>query len=122
MRDDGRSQGGDGVAGSMAGMTTSPTGSGALARDDDRWAAVLRRDRQADGLFYYSVRTTRVYCPPGCGARPAPRENVRFHATSEDAEAVGFRPCKRCAPDGPARASQRALAVAKACRLIEAAD
>jgi AraC family transcriptional regulator, regulatory protein of adaptative response / methylated-DNA-[protein]-cysteine methyltransferase len=122
MRDDGRSQGGDGVAGSMAGMTTSPTGSGALARDDDRWAAVLRRDRQADGLFYYSVRTTGVYCRPGCGARRARRENVRFHATSEDAEAAGFRPCKRCAPDGPARASQRALAVAKACRLIEAAD
>src|SRR5207247_1399427 len=63
-----------------------------------------------------------VYCRPSCTARPARRENVRFHATCEEAERAGFRPCKRCRPNEAAPAEQRAAAVAKACRLIETAD
>lgn len=90
--------------------------------DDDRWAAVLRRDESADGTFYYSVRTTGVYCRPSCGARLARRENVRFHATPADAERAGFRPCKRCRPTEAALSAQHAAAVAKACRTIETAD
>jgi AraC family transcriptional regulator of adaptative response/methylated-DNA-[protein]-cysteine methyltransferase len=82
----------------------------------------LRRDRRSDGLFYYSVRTTGVYCRPSCAARLARRENVRFHSTCEDAERAGFRPCQRCRPAGPSRGDERAAAVARACRLIEAAD
>jgi AraC family transcriptional regulator, regulatory protein of adaptative response / methylated-DNA-[protein]-cysteine methyltransferase len=50
------------------------------------------------GAAFYSVRTTGVYCRPSCAARPKP-ENVRFHATREDAEHAGFRPCKRCRPE-----------------------
>lgn len=90
--------------------------------DDDRWAAVMNRDKNANGIFYYSVRTTGVYCRPGCGARLARRENVRFHSTCEEAEQAGFRPCRRCRPNGPALAEQHAEAVAKACRLIETAE
>lgn len=90
--------------------------------DEDRWAAVRRRDRNADGLFFYSVRTTGVYCRPSCAARLARRENVRFYATCEAAERAGFRPCKRCRPNAPALGERRAAAVAKACRLIENAD
>ncbi len=90
--------------------------------DEDRWAAVVRRDPAADGLFYYSVRTTGVYCRPSCASRRARRENVRFHATREEAERTGVRPCKRCRPNEPALAEQHAAAVAKACRLIETAE
>ena len=90
--------------------------------DDDRWAAVLGRDGRADGRFYYSVRTTGVYCRPTCAARPARRENVRFHLTCDDAERAGFRPCKRCRPNEPALAERHAVAVAKACRVIQAAE
>jgi AraC family transcriptional regulator of adaptative response/methylated-DNA-[protein]-cysteine methyltransferase len=89
---------------------------------DDRWTAVMRRDRRADGIFYYSVRTTGVYCRPSCGARRARRENVRFHATRQEAQAAGFRPCKRCRPDDGGVAGQHAAAVARACRLIETAE
>jgi AraC family transcriptional regulator, regulatory protein of adaptative response / methylated-DNA-[protein]-cysteine methyltransferase len=92
-----------------------------FSTDEDRWAAVVRRDRSAEGAFYYSVQTTGVYCRPACPARLARRENVRFHATCEEAERAGFRPCKRCRPNEPALAEQRAAAVAKACRLIESA-
>ena len=58
--------------------------------DDDRWAALGRRDRAFDGRFVYSVRTTGVYCRPSCAARPARRENVAFHASPAAAEAAGF--------------------------------
>jgi methylphosphotriester-DNA--protein-cysteine methyltransferase len=51
-----------------------------------------------EGMFFYSVRTTGVYCRPSCAARPKP-ENVGFHRTAADAERAGFRPCKRCKPD-----------------------
>jgi AraC family transcriptional regulator of adaptative response/methylated-DNA-[protein]-cysteine methyltransferase len=91
-------------------------------RDDARWSAVRRRDRAADGTFVYSVRTTGVYCRPSCAARRPRRENVAFHETCADAERAGFRPCKRCRPNEPARADRQAAAVAAACRLIEEAE
>jgi AraC family transcriptional regulator of adaptative response/methylated-DNA-[protein]-cysteine methyltransferase len=69
-----------------------------MTEQDPRWAAVVARDRAADGTFYYSVKTTGVYCRPSCAARPHPK-NVRFHLTRADAERAGFRPCKRCKPD-----------------------
>src|SRR5215467_10503773 len=93
-----------------------------FSSDEERWEAVVRRDRAADGAFYYSVRTTGVYCLPSCAARRARREHVRFHATCAEAEQAGFRPCKRCQPTAPALAEQHAAAVAKACHLIEAAE
>ena len=86
---------------------------------DPRWAAIVARDAAADGAFYYSVKTTGVYCRPSCAARPALPENVAFHATREDAEQAGFRPCKRCKPDQPALAEQHAAKVTQACRIIE---
>jgi AraC family transcriptional regulator of adaptative response/methylated-DNA-[protein]-cysteine methyltransferase len=73
---------------------------GAFASDDARWEAVCRRDPAARSAFVYSVRTTGVYCAPSCAARLPRRENVRFHAACADAEQAGFRPCKRCRPNG----------------------
>jgi AraC family transcriptional regulator of adaptative response/methylated-DNA-[protein]-cysteine methyltransferase len=92
------------------------------ARDAGRWRAVQARDPAADGQFLYSVRTTGVYCRPSCAARPARSENVAFHETRVQAEAAGFRPCKRCRPDLPPRAEREAAMVAGACRAIEAAE
>jgi AraC family transcriptional regulator of adaptative response/methylated-DNA-[protein]-cysteine methyltransferase len=89
---------------------------------DPRWAAVAARDPQADGRFFYSVQTTGVYCRPSCAARPARPENVAFHATAAQAQAAGFRPCRRCKPDQPSAAVQRAAQVAALCRYIETAE
>ena len=93
-----------------------------LLDDDACWKAVKRRDRAADGTFFYSVRTTGVYCRPSCAARLPRRENVAFHKTCADAERAGFRPCKRCRPNEPTLAETHAAAVARACRLIEEAE
>jgi AraC family transcriptional regulator of adaptative response/methylated-DNA-[protein]-cysteine methyltransferase len=89
---------------------------------DPRWALVVARDAKADGRFYYSVRTTGVYCRPSCAARLPRPENVRFHASREAAERAGFRPCNRCRPERPPLAARHAATIAAACRLIEKAD
>ena len=91
-------------------------------RDDPRWAAVLARDKSADGRFVYSVRTTGVYCRPSCAARRARPENVSFHASCADAERAGFRPCRRCNPNGTAPDEQVISRIAAACRFIENAE
>jgi AraC family transcriptional regulator, regulatory protein of adaptative response / methylated-DNA-[protein]-cysteine methyltransferase len=92
------------------------------AAEDRYWNAVKTRDRSFDGTFYYSVATTGVYCRPGCGARLPKRENVAFHASCHDAEAAGFRPCKRCKPNEAPLYLRYAKQVAEACRSIEAAE
>lgn len=107
----------------MPTKTTEATRNVASFRnDDERWEAVCRRDRAADGALYYAVRTTGVYCRPSCSARQPRRENVEFHATPAAAEAAGFRPCKRCKPTAQGLAERHAAVVAKACRLIEQAE
>jgi AraC family transcriptional regulator of adaptative response/methylated-DNA-[protein]-cysteine methyltransferase len=103
----------------ISAATSTDRSSPSFPTDDPRWHAVERRDASADGTFYYSVATTGVYCRPSCPSRLARRENVAFHATCEEAEAAGFRPCKRCRPNQAALAERQAAAVAKACRLIE---
>jgi AraC family transcriptional regulator of adaptative response/methylated-DNA-[protein]-cysteine methyltransferase len=90
--------------------------------EDRRWAAVVARDGAADGDFLYSVRTTGVYCRPSCAARRARRENVAFHESAADAEAAGYRPCRRCRPNEAPLAERNAGLVAAACRRIEAAE
>jgi AraC family transcriptional regulator of adaptative response/methylated-DNA-[protein]-cysteine methyltransferase len=91
-----------------------------FSSDDERWAAVTRRDPAAD--FFYSVRTTGVYCRPACPSRLARRENVAFHASCEAAEQAGFRACKRCRPNATTLAEAHAAAVTQACRHIEMAE
>jgi AraC family transcriptional regulator of adaptative response/methylated-DNA-[protein]-cysteine methyltransferase len=90
--------------------------------DESRWQAVTGRDAAAGGAFVYSVRTTGVYCRPTCPSRLAKRQNVRFHATCWEAEAAGFRACKRCKPAGESLSERQASAVARACRLIEESE
>ena len=103
-------------------MSTKTELLAAATVSDPRWAAIVARDRNADGTFFYSVATTGVYCRPSCGARAARPENVQFHSTTVDAERAGFRPCKRCRPDQVALAEQHAAEVTELCRIIETAE
>lgn len=105
-------------------MSTSMKNSqlAAATVNDPRWTAVVARNPKADGAFFYSVSTTGVYCRPSCAARLARPENIRFHATREEAEQAGFRPCKRCKPNQPSLAGRYAAKVTEACRIIEEAE
>jgi AraC family transcriptional regulator of adaptative response/methylated-DNA-[protein]-cysteine methyltransferase len=89
---------------------------------DPRWSRVLARDRSADGQFWYSVATTGVYCRPSCPSRTANPGNVGLHGSLSEAKATGFRPCKRCNPDGPSADVENAAIIARACRLIEGSE
>ena len=91
-------------------------------KSDSRWGAIVDRKPAADGKFYYSVKTTGVYCRPSCAARLARPENVAFHATRQEAEKAGFRPCKRCKPDRPSLLEEHASKITAICRLIEQSE
>jgi len=89
---------------------------------DRRWRSVLARDASADGAFVYGVKTTSVYCRPSCASRRAKPQNVVFFGTAAEAEAAGFRACRRCHPNGPSLAQANAAMVAQACRLLDSAE
>jgi len=66
---------------------------------DEQWDRVLACDASYDGLFYTGVNTTGIYCRPSCRSRKPKKQNVTFYRSREEAEAHGFRPCKRCQPE-----------------------
>ena len=90
--------------------------------DEVRWTALVERDRAADGAFYYGVTTTRVYCRPGCPSRKPKREHVEFFASCDEAAKRGYRPCKRCKPDGDSVARRRTEIAIRSCRRLEDVD
>jgi AraC family transcriptional regulator of adaptative response/methylated-DNA-[protein]-cysteine methyltransferase len=77
--------------------------SSSTSTGDWRWAAVLQRDRQADGRFVYGVTSTGVFCRPSCPSRRPRPERVRYFDSTSAAEAAGFRACRRCRPTLPDR-------------------
>jgi len=90
--------------------------------DEARWQAVQARDKGAVNEFYYAVKTTGIYCLPGCASRQPKRENILFYDTPDAAVADGFRPCKRCRPDDPAHAGILSDRMVAACRAIELSE
>jgi AraC family transcriptional regulator of adaptative response / DNA-3-methyladenine glycosylase II len=99
-------------------------GIGAGGRDgveDARYEAVRSRDARFDGVFFFAVSTTGIYCRPSCPAVTPKRQNVSFFATAAAAQGAGFRACRRCRPDavpGSAEWNARADVVGRAVRLI----
>jgi AraC family transcriptional regulator of adaptative response/methylated-DNA-[protein]-cysteine methyltransferase len=65
---------------------------------DECYAAMQAKDRRYDGRFVVAVYTTGIFCRPSCPARTPFRQNVTFYHTGAEAEAAGFRACKRCSP------------------------
>jgi AraC family transcriptional regulator of adaptative response/methylated-DNA-[protein]-cysteine methyltransferase len=90
--------------------------------EQERWEALIHREKSADDAFVYSVKTTGVYCRPSCPARRARRENVAFHPTPKDAERAGFRACRRCKPNLSSAHGEQAAMVAQACKLMVDAE
>lgn len=89
---------------------------------DARWKAVLERNPAFDGAFVYAVVSTGVYNRPTCPSRRPARERVCFLASPREAEARGYRACRRCRPERGPAGDPTAQAVLAACRAIEAGD
>ena len=84
--------------------------------DPKMWEAVQKRDTRADGRFVYAVRSTGIYCRATCPSRrPAPHR-VAFFNRAIEAEAAGFRACKRCLPD---QETPSTGLVRKVCKYIQ---
>ncbi|MDP4162120.1 MAG: Ada metal-binding domain-containing protein [Bacillota bacterium] len=66
---------------------------------ENKYELIVVGDKRHDGLFYTAVKTTGIYCLPSCTARKPARENVEFFQEALNAEAAGYRPCKRCFPN-----------------------
>ncbi|NWF24826.1 helix-turn-helix domain-containing protein [Streptomyces sp. PKU-EA00015] len=95
-------------------LTGAPT-------EDSRYQAVTSRDARFDGIFFFAVSTTGIYCRPSCPAVTPKRRNVSFYRTAAAAQSAGYRACRRCRPDavpGSAEWNVRADVVGRAMRLI----
>jgi AraC family transcriptional regulator, regulatory protein of adaptative response / DNA-3-methyladenine glycosylase II len=89
--------------------------------EDSRYEAVRSRDARFDGVFFFGVSSTGIYCRPSCPAITPKRANVSFYPTAAAAQGAGFRACRRCRPDavpGSAEWNVRADVVGRAVRLI----
>ncbi|MMZ60341.1 Bifunctional transcriptional activator/DNA repair enzyme AdaA [compost metagenome] len=67
---------------------------------NEMWMAIVSNDASYDGIFYYAVKSTGIFCRPSCKSRPPKRENITIFNSSDEAIAANFRPCKRCKPTG----------------------
>jgi AraC family transcriptional regulator, regulatory protein of adaptative response / methylated-DNA-[protein]-cysteine methyltransferase len=83
------------------------------------WRAVQGRDAAKDGVFFYGVLTTGVFCRPSCPSRLPLRKNVRFYQKPEDAAKDGLRPCLRCHPLAVG-SDPNTRRIRDVCRVIEA--
>jgi AraC family transcriptional regulator of adaptative response/methylated-DNA-[protein]-cysteine methyltransferase len=97
--------------------TSSAAPAGALDADP-RWIAVRTRDRRFDGVFFYAVRSTGIYCKPSCAARRPDPRRVDFFAAAAAAEAAGFRACRRCRPREAGRGDAAVALTRRACALL----
>jgi AraC family transcriptional regulator of adaptative response/methylated-DNA-[protein]-cysteine methyltransferase len=98
----------------------------AMAQKDEQayweasfWEALGSRDARMDGVFFFAVVTTGVYCRPSCPARRPRRENVIFFQRREAAERAGFRPCRRCKPERERVRDAQSELVEKICRHLQ---
>ncbi|MBW2551944.1 MAG: helix-turn-helix domain-containing protein [Deltaproteobacteria bacterium] len=84
--------------------------------------AFLSKDARFDGRFVAGVTTTGIYCKSSCSAKKPAAENIVFFGTPAEAEAQGFRPCRRCRPQvthGTPASNGTSTTVSRALRLIE---
>lgn len=90
--------------------------------DEAKWHAVSENNSRGDGLFYYAVITTGIYCRPSCKSKLPNRSNVEFFTSCEAAETAGYRACKRCKPSGTSKAEEIEQKIIQACRIIEESE
>jgi len=68
------------------------------------YRALVERDTTYEGVFVAGIRSTGIFCRPGCPARRPREEGVEFFAEAGAALLAGYRPCLRCRPLEPAGA------------------
>ncbi|MEP6849514.1 MAG: bifunctional DNA-binding transcriptional regulator/O6-methylguanine-DNA methyltransferase Ada [Acidobacteriota bacterium] len=85
---------------------------------DWRWKAVEARNAEFDGMFYFGVQTTGIFCRPSCASRSPKRQNVAFFSSPNEAEQAGFRACLRCKPKNEYFPGQSAILIHKTFEML----
>ncbi|SFM34302.1 Ada metal-binding domain-containing protein [Pelosinus propionicus] len=67
--------------------------------EENKWQAIYSRDATYDGVFWYGVKSTGIFCIPSCKSKPPLRENIEYFDSPKEALDAGYRVCKRCRPD-----------------------
>jgi AraC family transcriptional regulator, regulatory protein of adaptative response / methylated-DNA-[protein]-cysteine methyltransferase len=86
--------------------------------ESNRWEAIVHRTSNDDDKFLYGVKTTGIYCRSTCSSRQPKQANVVFFDNCTEAEAAGFRACKRCHPRSISPQQQQSEIIAKVCQSI----
>ena len=94
-------------------LTQKPT-------EGECWQALQNRDASYSGQFWYGVKSTGIFCRPGCPSRRPGRAQVIFFRTAEVATAAGFRPCRRCDPQSASPPAPDLELVRRVCQHIDA--
>lgn len=89
---------------------------------DWQWHAVETKNREFDGVFYFGVKTTGIFCRPSCSSKTAKRQNVSFFVSPLEAENAGFRACLRCKPKGGFSPGAAAELVARAFQFLRSGE
>ena len=83
------------------------------------WEAVVQRNPRFDGIVFYAVLSTGIYCKPSCPSRKPRRDQVRLFFDRAEVERSGFRPCRRCKPDAIGSTGEHIEVVRRVCRYID---
>ena len=89
---------------------------------DWRWQAVETKNAEFDGVFYFGVQTTGIFCRPSCSSKSPKRQNVTFFITPTDAEKAGFRACLRCKPKNEYFPGATAMLIQKAFAIMHSEE
>lgn len=90
-----------------------------LFTEKEYYRALVARDSEYEGLFFYAVDTTGTFCRPTCPSRKPKIENCKFFETIEEASKATYRPCLRCnpslLPNGITNLIEKLLTLVAAC-------
>src|SRR6476620_7311705 len=98
------------------------TGTGSKTSGDWRWLAIREKNPEFDGLFYFGVRTTGIFCRPSCSSKTPRPENVAYFSSTTEAQKKGFRACMRCKPTNGYFPGSNAELVVKALETLRNND
>ncbi len=64
------------------------------------YRAIIDKDSNFEGIFFFGVKTTGIFCRPGCTARKPNPANIVYFSSTREALLEGYRPCRICHPLG----------------------
>lgn len=86
---------------------------------EQRWQAVVERNKAADGYFVYGVKTSFIYNHPSAAGRLPNRDNIEFFDNEQQAIAKGYRHSKRLRNETSQLKQFYKEKIEDACRYIE---